>query len=543
MESTMWEAPLLVREILRHGTTFCADQTVSTATVDGYREARFDDIGRRAAQLAHGLRSLGIRGDQRVATFMWNNQEHLEAFFAVPSMGAVLHTLNIRLASEQISYIANQAEDHVVLVNQSLVPLLGQVLSELDTVHTVVVVGDGDVDTLVSSSKNIVRYDDLLAGQPTDFDWPDLSETSAAAMCYTSGTTGDPKGIVYSHRSTFLHSMAVCTPNAMAINAGDRILPIVPMFHANAWGLPYAAMMAGASLIMSDKYLQADRLVDMIEQHKVTIAAAVPTIINDVKCYLSEHSHHDVSSLRLIPCGGSAVPASLMREFQDDYGVPIRQAWGMTETSPLAAVAWPPANIAETEHWRLRNTAGRPVCGVEARIVADDGRTLPRDGKSVGELEVRGNWVTASYFGGQGSPCAHDGWLRTGDVGSIDPRGFITLTDRAKDVIKSGGEWISSVELENHIMAHPDVVEACVVAVPDPRWQERPLAAVVLDNGVEVTAAELREFLSERVPRWQLPERWTFVGEVPRTSVGKFDKKAVRSQYADRVYDLIICHD
>jgi fatty-acyl-CoA synthase len=543
MESTMWEAPLLVTEILRHGTTFCADQTVTTATVDGYREARFDDIGRRAAQLAHGLRSLGIRGDQRVATFMWNNQEHLEAFFAVPCMGAVLHTLNIRLAGEQISYIANQADDQVVLVNQSLVPLLGKVLSELDTVHTAVVVGDGDVDTLVPSGKNIVRYDDLLAGQPTDFDWPYLSETSAAAMCYTSGTTGDPKGIVYSHRSTFLHSMAVCTPNAMAINAGDRILPIVPMFHANAWGLPYAAMMAGASLIMCDKYLQADRLVNMIEQHKVTIAAAVPTIINDVKCYLSEHSHHDVSSLRLIPCGGSAVPDSLMREFQDDYGVPIRQAWGMTETSPLAAVAWPPANIAETEHWQLRNSAGRPVCGVEARIVADDGRTLPHDGQSVGELEVRGNWVTASYFGGQGLPCAHDGWLRTGDVGSIDPQGFIRLTDRAKDVIKSGGEWISSVELENHIMAHPAVVEACVVAVPDPRWQERPLAAVVLDNGVEVTAPELREFLSERVPRWQLPERWTFVGEVPRTSVGKFDKKAVRSRYADHLYDVIICHD
>ncbi len=539
----MWESPLLVTEILRHGTTVCADQTVTTATADGYRMARFDEIGRRTAQLAHGLRSLGISGDQRVATFMWNNQEHLEAFFAVPCMGAVLHTLNIRLASEQISYIATQAEDQVVLVNQSLLPLLGQVLPKLDTVHTVVVVGDGDVDTLTPSSKNIVRYDDLLAGQPTAFNWPDLSETSAAAMCYTSGTTGDPKGIVYSHRSTFLHTLAVCTPNAMAINAGDQILPIVPMFHANAWGLPYAAMMAGASLVMTDRYLQPNRLVDMIEQHKVTIAAAVPTIINDVKCYLDDHADHDVSSLRLIPCGGSAVPHSLMREFQEDYGVPIRQAWGMTETSPLAAMAWPPANIADNEHWQLRNTAGRPVCGVEARIVGDDGRTLPHDGKSVGELEVRGNWVTASYFGDQRSPCSDDGWLRTGDVGSIDSRGFITLTDRAKDVIKSGGEWISSVELENHIMAHRAVVEACVVAVPDPRWQERPLAAVVLDNDVDVTPAELRDFLSQRVPRWQLPERWTFVDGVPRTSVGKFDKKAVRSQYERRLYDVIICHD
>lgn len=543
MKSTMREVPLLVTEILRYGTTVCADETVTTATLDGYRQARFDSIGRRAAQLAHGLRSLGVRGDQRVATFMWNNQEHLEAFYAVPCMGAVLHTLNIRLAGEQLSYIARQAEDRVVIVDQSLVPLLAQVLPDLDTVHTVVVSGDGDLDTLMLPGKNIVRYHDLLAGQPTDFDWPDLSETAASAMCYTSGTTGNPKGIVYSHRSTFLHAMAVCAPNAMAINAGDQILPIVPMFHANAWGLPYAAMMAGASLVMTDRYLQANRLVDMIEQHRVTIAAAVPTVINDVKCYLNEHSQHDVSSLRLIPCGGSPVPHSLMRELQDDYGVPIRQAWGMTETSPLAAVAWPPANIAENEHWRLRNTAGRPVCGVEARIVADDGLTLPNDGESVGELEVRGNWVTTSYFGDHGSPVSSDGWLRTGDVGSIDSRGFITLTDRAKDVIKSGGEWISSVELENHIMAHPAVVEACVVGVPDPRWQERPLAAVVPANGVEVTAAELRDFLSDRVPRWQLPERWTFIGEVPRTSVGKFDKKAVRSRYTQRLYDVILCHD
>lgn len=539
----MREAPLLVTDILRHGTAVCADETVTTATVDGYRRASFADIGCRAAQLAHGLRSLGIRGDQRVATFMWNNQEHLEAFYAVPCMGAVLHTLNIRLASEQIAYIATQAEDRIVIVDGSLVPQLVQVLPALDTVHSVVVVGDCDVDTLSLPGKNIVRYDDLLAGQSTAFGWPHLSETSAAAMCYTSGTTGNPKGIVYSHRSTFLHAMAVCNPNTMAINAGDRILPVVPMFHANAWGLPYAAMMAGASLVLADRYLQANRLVTLIEQHKVTIAAAVPTIINDIKCYLDEQPQHDVSSLRLIPCGGSAVPDSLMREFQDRHGVPIRQAWGMTETSPLAAVAWPPAGLPETEHWRLRNTAGRPVCGVEARIVADDGRTLPNDGESVGELEVRGNWVTASYFGDARSPSSQDGWLRTGDVGRIDSRGFISLTDRAKDVIKSGGEWISSVELENHIMAHPAVVEACVVGVPDPRWQERPFAAVVPNSGADVTATELRVFLGERVPRWQLPERWTFVDAVPRTSVGKFDKKAVRSRYTRGRYDVIVCHD
>ncbi|OBG29511.1 long-chain fatty acid--CoA ligase [Mycobacterium sp. 852002-51057_SCH5723018] len=543
MKSTMRESPLLVSEILRHGTTLCAAQTVVTATVDGYREATFEEIGHRVAQLAHGLRTLGISGDQRVATFMWNNQEHLEAFYAVPCLGSVLHTLNIRLSTDQISYIANEAEDQVVIVNHSLIPLLADVLAHLDTVHTVVVVGDDDVDALVPARKNIVRYDDLLAGQPTEFDWPELSETSPAAMCYTSGTTGDPKGVVYSHRSTVLHSMAVCTANAMAIAAGDQVLPIVPMFHANAWGLPHAAMMAGASLVMPDRYTQPNRLIAAIEQHKVTVAAGVPTVINDVAHYLRGNAGHDVSSLRHIICGGSTVPHTLMKEFEDNYGVAIRQAWGMTETSPLAAVAWPPTGIAESEHWELRNTAGRPVCGVETRIVADDGRVLPRDGESVGELEVRGNWVTASYFADNYSSHSHDGWLRTGDVGSINSRGFITLTDRAKDVIKSGGEWISSVELENHIMAHPAVVEACVVAVADSRWQERPLAAVVLNKGFEVTAAELRSFLSERVPRWQLPERWTFVGEVPRTSVGKFDKKAVRSRYAQRLFDVVICHD
>ncbi|GFG63985.1 long-chain-fatty-acid--CoA ligase [Mycobacterium kubicae] len=543
MKSTMRETPLLTKEILRHGTALCGDQTVVTATADGYRRATFAEIGRRVANLAHGLRGLGVSGDQRVATFMWNNQEHLEAFFAVPCMGAVLHTLNIRLGAEQLSYVANQADDRVVIANHSLLPLLAEVLPQLSSVHTVVVVGDGALDALAPCRKNIIRYDELLDGQPCEFDWPDMSETSAAAMCYTSGTTGDPKGVVYSHRSTFLHSMAVCMPNAMAVTAGDRILPIVPMFHANAWGLPYAAMMAGASLVMADRYMQASRLVDMIAEHNVTIAAAVPTVINDVMCYLRDNPGHDVSSLRLVPCGGSAVPHSLMREFQDKYGVPIRQAWGMTETSPLAAVAWPPADVPDNEHWPLRNTAGRPLCGVEARVVADDGRVLPRDGKSVGELEVRGPWVTASYFADHDSGRSEDGWLRTGDVASIDSRGFITLTDRAKDVIKSGGEWISSVELENHLMAHPAVMEACVVAVPDPRWQERPLAAVVLSDGVDVSAGELRSFLGERVPRWQLPERWAFIDEVPRTSVGKFDKKAVRSRYAQSRYDVVTCRD
>jgi fatty-acyl-CoA synthase len=539
----MQDFPLTVTGILRHGTKWHGDRKVVTATDDGYREADYRTVGERVARLAHGLRSLGITGDERVATFMWNNQEHLEAYLAIPCMGAVLHTLNIRLQAEQLAFIAEQAEDRVVVADLSLAPLLAAVLPKMSTVHTVVAVGDGDLDALTASGKTVVRYDDLLDEQPNTYDWPDVDERSAAAMCYTSGTTGNPKGVVYSHRSAYLHSMSVCSGNGFALSEEDRVLPIVPMFHANAWGKPYAAVMAGADLLMPDRFMQADRLVDIVETHRATVAAAVPTIWNDVLKFLNSRPGHDISSLRVVACGGSAVPLAMMKEFEQSHDVVIRQAWGMTETSPLASVARPPYDASEDEHWALRNTAGRPMCGVEARIVDDDGNELPPDGKAVGELEVRGPWITGSYYQDTDPSKFHDGWLRTGDVGRIDDRGFITLTDRAKDVIKSGGEWISSVDLENHLMAHPDVFEAAVVAVPDDRWQERPLAAVVVNSDASVTADDLRKFLCDRVARWWLPERWTFLDEVPKTSVGKFDKKVIRARYADEAYDVIECRD
>ncbi len=543
----MQDFPLTVTGIFRHGTSWHADRKVITATGEGYREASYRELGERVAQLAHGLRGLGITGDERVATFMWNNQEHLEAYFAAPCMGAVLHTLNIRLPADQLAYIANQAEDQVVIVDMSLAPLLAKVLPQLSTVHTVVVVGPtssaGDTDALASSGKTVVRYDELLAEAPTTYDWPDLDEKSAAAMCYTSGTTGNPKGVVYSHRSSYLHSMAVCAANGLSLRDGDRVLAIVPMFHANAWGLTYASVMAGADLLMPDRFLQADKLIDMIETQRPTVTGAVPTIWNDVLHHMAAHPGHDISSLRLVACGGSAVPLAMMKDFESEFGVTIRQAWGMTETSPLAAVACPPPEATGDEHWALRNTAGRPMCGVEARIVDDDGNALPCDGKSVGELEVRGPWITGSYYLDDDQSKFQEGWLRTGDVGRIDERGFITLTDRAKDVIKSGGEWISSVELEIRIMEHPAVLEAAVVGVPDERWQERPLAAVVVEGDAEVTAVELRKFLADKVARWWLPERWTFIDEVPRTSVGKFDKKVIRGRYADNEYDVVECQD
>ena len=413
----------------------------------------------------------------------------------------------------------------------------------LDTVHTVIAVGDGDLAPLTASGKAVLRFDELLALQSPDFDWPDIVETDAAAMCYTSGTTGNPKGVVYSHRSSYLHAMTTCSANTLGIGAEDSVLPIVPMFHANAWGLPYAALMAGADLILTDRFLDATSLIDVIETQRPTVAGAVPTIWNDVRHCLAASPGRDISSLRLVSCGGSAVPVSLMRAFEDEFDVEIRQLWGMTETSPVATMAWPPPGASDEEHWALRATQGRPMCGVEVRIVDDAGDPLPNDGKAVGELEVRGPWITGSYYQNRDESKFSNGWLRTGDVGRIDPLSYVTLTDRAKDVIKSGGEWISSVELENHLIAHPAVLEAAVVGVPDERWQERPLAAVVLNDGAEASPAELREFLSDKVVRWWLPERWTFVDAVPRTSVGKYDKKTIRARHAEGSYEVLEARD
>jgi fatty-acyl-CoA synthase len=520
--STMQDYPLTISSIRRYGTEVFGDSEVATFTGDGVRRLSYAELGRRAARLAGALRGLGVEGDQRVATFQWNTTEHLEAYLAIPSMGAVMHTLNIRLAPDQLVYIADHAEDQVVIVGDTLVPLLAKVLPQMSTVRHVVVIGDADVSLLSPAGKEVHSYEELLAAAPDTYDWPELDERQAASMCYTSGTTGNPKGVVYSHRSAFLHSMAACSGNAFALSAADRVLPVVPMFHANAWGLPYAALMAGASLVMPDRFLQAEPLLRIIEDER-------PTIWNELLRYASAHDS-DLSSLRLVPCGGSAVPESLMRSF-DKLGVNVVQAWGMTETSPVATVAHPPPGVSDP--WRYRASQGRILNGLEARVVGDGDRVLPSDGVAVGEIEIRGAWVTGSYYRDEDPSRFNDGWLRTGDVGMIDASGYLVLTDRAKDVIKSGGEWISSVDLENHLMGHPDVVEAAVVGVPDPKWDERPLASVVLRTGAEVSASSLRDYLAKKLPKWQLPERWTFIEEVPKTSVGKFSKKTLRQMYAD----------
>ncbi|HMF84331.1 MAG TPA: long-chain fatty acid--CoA ligase [Acidimicrobiia bacterium] len=537
LESTMQDFPLTIGMIFRHGATVHSDSEVVTFEGDGSRRATFADVAQRAKRLAAALQRLGIRNGDRVGTFQWNTQEHLEAYLAVPTMGAVLHTLNIRLFPDQLTYVVNHAEDRVVLVDDSLVPLLAKVAPDLKTVERYVVVGSGDATPLseAAAGAEVLRYDELLASEIGVFDWPDVDERAAAAMCYTSGTTGSPKGVVYSHRSTVLHSMGVNAATAVGLTENDRVLPVVPMFHANAWGLPYAAWLAGASFVMPGRFLQAELLANLIEAERPTVAGAVPTIWSDLHRYAAEHPV-DLSSFRVVLCGGSAVPRSLMERFEQDHGVHIVQGWGMTETSPLAALARSPRGVesGSKEEMDWREKAGRVLGGVELRIVDDAGTSLQWDGAAVGEIEVRGPWVTGSYYRDPATDKFDHGWLRTGDVGCVDENGFIEITDRAKDVIKSGGEWISTVELENQLMGHPDVVEAAVIGVPDPKWQERPLACVVCAEGTAVTAGDLHAFLADKVAKWQLPERWAFIDEVPKTSVGKFDKKVLRARHADR---------
>jgi fatty-acyl-CoA synthase len=543
----MQDVPLTVTRILEHGTVVHGRSTVTTWTGEGEPQRRtYREVGGRAVRLANALRDgLGVAEGDRVATLMWNNSEHLEAYLAIPSMGAVLHTLNLRLPADQLVWIVNHAADRVLLVNGTLLPLLAPLLPRLEPLEHLVVVGPGDRSALDGCRPAVHDYEELITGRPETYDWPELDERTAAAMCYTSGTTGDPKGVVYSHRSIYLHCMQVNSAESMGLTDHDTSLPVVPMFHVNAWGLPHAAFMSGVNLLMPDRFLQPAPLAEMIARERPTHAAAVPTIWQGLLAELTARPR-DVSSMKSVTIGGSACPPALMKAFDEQLGVRLCHAWGMTETSPLGSVALPPGHAKdEAEEWAYRITQGRFPASVEARLIGPDGSRMPWDGESAGELEVRGPWIAGAYYGGAGEEplrpedrFSPDGWLRTGDVGVISPDGYLTLTDRAKDVIKSGGEWISSVELENALMAHPDVAEAAVVAVPDERWGERPLATVVLVEGAKTGYEELRDFLAGRIAHWQLPERWAVVESVPKTSVGKFDKKVIRRAYADGELDV-----
>ena len=532
--STMMDRPLLISDLFEHGRRLYGDSRVITVTVGegGDRISTYAEVADRVDQLAKALMKLGVHREDRVGTFCWNNQEHLEAYFAISSMGAVMHTLNVRLFPEQLAFVINHAEDKVIIVDDSLVPLLGNVAKEMATVEHIIVVGSGDDAPLRDAPRaTLHRYDELLSSESPGIDWPVLDERAPSSMAYTSGTTGDPKGVVYSHRSTVLHSYGITSGAVTGLNERDMILTIVPMFHANCWGLPYAGWWVGTDFLQPAQCLQAEPLVAMIERHRPTFAGAVPSIWTSVLNY-GDGKDIDLSSFRLVICGGSAVPKALMQGFEERYGVTILQLWGMTETSPLGTIASVPPGIDGDEAWRYRVRTGRAVAGVDLRIVDDQGATLPWDGESIGEIEVRGPWVTGSYYGVDASEKFHDGWLCTGDVGFVDERGYVQITDRSKDVIKSGGEWISSVELENELIAHPEVAEAAVVGVPDDKWDERPLACVVRNEGSSITPEDLRTYLEDKVAKWWLPERWTFIEEIPKTSVGKFDKKVLRAHHA-----------
>jgi fatty-acyl-CoA synthase len=521
--------PLTIGAALERMRWVVGRAEVVTLTDDGTTRASYAEVAERAGRLAAGLADLGVEPEDRVATFQWNTQAHLEAYMAIPSMGAVLHTLNLRLFEDQLLYIVNHARDKVIILDDSLVPLLEKVADRFETVEHYVVIGGGDTGSL----EPVTRYEDLLAAHKDDFAWPELDDRSAAGLCYTSGTTGNPKGVLYSHRSTILHGIMSLTADCIGVSSTDRVMPVVPMFHANAWGLCHAAVLAGADLVMPNRFLQGEPLAKLIESERVTVTGAVPTIFMEVLKYVDEHDT-DLSSLRQVACGGSAVPLSLMQAYDERHGVKIIQAWGMTETSPVATVAHPPRDAEGDAHWEFRATAGRVLPLLEIRIMGDDGEEQPWDGKSTGELEIRGPWVAARYFeDASGDEKFHDGWLRTGDIASMDDQGFVRISDRSKDVIKSGGEWISSVDLENELMAHPDVEEAAVIAMPDEKWSERPLACVVPREGQELAPEALREHLSSRVAKWWLPDAFAVIDEVPKTSTGKFDKKVLRGRLAD----------
>jgi fatty-acyl-CoA synthase len=519
---------LTLQYVLARMRSFPAGGEVVTLTDAGVTRAGHGEIVERIDRLSRALGTLGVSRGDRVGTFAWNSQRHFECYFAIPCVGAVLHTINLRLFPEQIAYVINHAEDRIIFVDDSLAPALAPLAPALEHVEHFVVMGDGPTGDL----PRVLRYEELLeAAGPGEAPYPQLDEREAAALCYTSGTTGNPKGVLYSHRSMTLHASAILMSGSLGIASDDRVLLVVPMFHVNAWGLPYAAALSGATLVMPGRQLGAEPLAKLIESECATTMACVPTLYAELLRYADAHQP-DLRSLKCAICGGAAMPLAMAQAFEERHGVSMLHAWGMTETSPMCTVARAPAGVHGEAEWAIRATQGRAVPFVELRLVDDSGAPLQWDGRSTGEIEVRGPWIASGYYKEDAPEKFDDGWLRTGDIAHVDPAGWVTITDRSKDVIKSGGEWISSVELENQLRSHPAVREAAVIAVPDERWSERPLACVVVEAGAQVSAEELVEHLRSRVVKWWLPQEFAFVSEVPKTSVGKFDKRRLRAALA-----------
>jgi fatty-acyl-CoA synthase len=525
----MQDFPLSLSHILRRMRSVRGrSEIVTLRNADGPVERiTFAQAAVRIDCLAAGLRALGVGPGDRVGTFAWNTQEHFEAYFAVPCLGAVLHTANPRLSPPQIVYTINHAADRVLIVDSSLLGAIAEIASQLSSVEHFVVIGDGDISALPKA----IRYEDLLAGHDPLPEWPEPDERAAAALCYTSGTTGNPKGVLYSHRSIAVHTLLMCAHDTYRLSARDRVLAVVPMFHAMGWNLPYVAGLLGADIVMPGAHLKPAQLVRLIEEERITSTSGVPTVWQDVLRYADEHAS-DLSSLEYVICGGARVPPILIRGFKQRHGVAVVQGWGMTEIFPGAAIGHEPRDAGTDDREKIEAMAGRVSPFYEIRIVSDDRTVQPSDGVSAGEIQVRGPAVASGYYNNpEADTEAFDrGWLRTGDIGTIDGSGWLRLTDRAKDVIKSGGEWISSIDLESALLEHPAVLEVAVVAAPDPRWTERPLACIVASEHVQ--PSELDGFLATRVATWWIPDNYAFVSQLPRTSVGKVNKKALREMHA-----------
>jgi fatty-acyl-CoA synthase len=528
MNGLMMDYPLTLPHILERAAKIYSSQEISGRESDGVMHRyTYCDFHRRVHRLAHALKTLGVVAGDRVGTLCWNTSRHLELYFAVPCAGAVLHTLNLRLAPDQLAYIINHAQDRILFVDASLLPLLDPIRGDLRTVERIVVIGH-DYEALLASAS------------AEEYPWPRLDENAAAVMCYTSGTTGQPKGVVYSHRSIFLHSYGLCMADSFALSQRDTILQVIPMFHASGWGIPYAGIMTGSRLVLSGRHLQPADIARFIQEERVTFSSGVPTLWMTLYSHLESHPH-DISSLRMVFAAGAALPRQFVELYQKKYGVHFMLGWGMTELSPIGSVTNIKTHLQskpEEERFQLMSRHGIPLAGVELRIVDADGHELPWDGVTIGDLQARGPWVAGAYYNDPHSPQSFmDGWLRTGDVANIDEEGYIQIVDRTKDLVKSGGEWISSVDLENAIMAHPKVAEAAVVGVFHPKWQERPLACVVPlpDYRDQITRQEILDFLAARVAKWWLPDDVVFLEAVPKTSVGKFNKRALREEFKNYV--------